>query len=134
MLDIKKLNSAFKNSQKDIKTLKNIFNRSLVTAKKANLNIESTIKKQRERIVELNQKIDAKKITRKTARPAKIITKKASAKKTPPKKSPKLIIRKRKSQDKTIITVKTPNKTLVEAVTPSKGGKVQVVKGKNTMF
>lgn len=128
--DIKKLTSALKNSQKEIVMLRSIFNRSLVAAKKANLSLESTLKKQRDRIVELNQKIDGKKaISKKITKPAKLAAKKLS-----PKKIPKINVRKRKLQGKTIITVKTPNKTLVEAITPSKGGNVKVVRGRNPLI
>lgn len=136
-LEIRKLNSALKKSQQDIKKLRNLMDRKLKTAKRADKEIESTVKSQRKRIAQLNKKVDSKKpvgkrVIRKIV--AKTVKKKIIVKKYPKKisKTSKINVRKRRSQGKTIVTVKTPNRTLVQAVT--KGENVRVVRGRNPLI
>ena len=137
-LEIKKLGSSLKKSQNEVKNLRNLLNRKLSLIKRADDKLESTIKQQRKRIVELNKKLDVKKsvgkqVIKKSARAT--IKGKTAPKKASPKKSlPRISVKRRRAQDKTIITVKTPGKTLVEAVTPTKKKTVGVFREKNPLI
>lgn len=114
----RKLAPVVRESQDQITKVKNLINRKLRTIKKRDTELELTIKRQRRRILELNRKIEGKKIARRAA--GKII------RKTAPKKRVVKKILPRKTIKKTI----TPKKTVTETTTPKKKEIVEVIKGK----
>ena len=66
LLKTSKHGSALRESQEEIKKLKNLLNRKMRTMKRVDAELEAKIDIQRKRSVELNRKMDARKIIKKT--------------------------------------------------------------------
>ena len=128
------INNLISNNQrilKDISGNKNAIKRLFSASKQQSLENKRTnseLKKSKAEITKLRRILDQK---------IRIVNRRIAGKKTAKsrKLSPKLRVRKRVVQDKTIITVKTPSKTLVKAVTPTKKNMVGVIRqGKHPLI
>ena len=109
----RKLNSAVRESQDDIRKVRNLINKKLRGLKNANLELEKKIGSQRARIAQLNRKIDlsAGKVSVRRFKAKRLL-----AKKTTPKKT----IIKKITPKKTVTTIKTPRRKITKTVTKNK--------------
>jgi len=107
-LKTRRLGSGLRQSNDEIKKIKNLINRKLRTLRRDNSELKSRIKSQRRRIVQLNRKIELRAGIR--------VTRKRAVKKAPAKK----IITKKITPKKTVTTIKTPRRTITKTVTPKK--------------
>ena len=135
----RKISSALAESQEEIRKAKNLINRRLRTANRANEELEKKIKSQRKRIVQLNKKIElssGKKASRRAAR--------RTARKTAAKKPARKVITRKITPKKTVTIIKTPkrkitktvtkNKTITKKETPKTKQVYEVIKEKNPLI
>jgi len=128
-----KLDSGIKESQEEIKKIKNLMGRKLRSARKSYGELESRLKSQKRRMQQLNRKIDAaagrKSISgraRKTSRTAtKTITKKITPKKT---------VTTIKTPKRKITKTVTKNKTVTKKETPKRKEVYEVIREKNPLI
>lgn len=103
----KKLNSLLRESQDEIRKVKNLINRKSRTTKRADIELETRLKSQRRRILQLNRKIEL------------TIGRKVSARRATRRTARKTIIRKITPR-KTVTTIKTPKRTITKTVTKNR--------------
>ena len=136
----KKMNSALKESQDSNRKLRNLLNRKIKSANRADAEFESKLRGQRRKMSQLNRKIElsaGRKVS--VGRSAR-----RTARKTTVKTSGRKVITKKITPKKTVTTIKTPKRTVTKTVTrrktvtrkitPKRKEVYEVIKEKNPLI
>src|SRR3989338_1026769 len=132
---IKKMNSALKESQNSIRKLKNLLNRKVRSTKRADAELEAKLRSQRRRMTQLNRKIELSSGRKVSTRRASLRAAKPTARKVITKKiTPRKTVTTIKTPKRTVTKTVTRRKTVTRKITPKRKEVYEVIKEKNPLM
>jgi len=139
-VQIKRTGSALKESQNNLRKVRNLIGKNLRSIKRADAEFEAKLRSQRKRMAQLNRKIElnagrkvsARRVSGRTTR--KTTTKPAARKVITEKITPKKTVTTIKTPKRTITKTVTPKKTVTKKVTPKRKEVYEVIKEKNPLI